>query len=119
MTENMKESLNKTSKRLGGSLLVEDDSSSSGGPLSVKIGGVMNRRGNAPYYVKFKALTKGGSGKLKSIRWSFGDGESASGREAQHSFTQGVYVVVVQVEDENGQKVTAQINISAEENCNC
>jgi len=119
MSDKMKDSLLKTSKRLGGSLLVEEESASPGGPLSLKIGGVMNRRGNAPYTVKFKALTKGGSGKIKSIDWSFGDGESASGKEAQHTFTQGVYVVVVQIQDENGQKATAQINISVEENCGC
>lgn len=119
MPEKIRESLGKTSKRLGGSLLVEEETSSTGGPLGIRIGGVMNRRGNAPYTVKFKALTKGGSGRVKSINWSFGDGESASGKEAQHTFTQGVYVVIVQVEDENGQKATAQLNISVEENCGC
>ncbi|MBZ0155329.1 MAG: FecR domain-containing protein [Alphaproteobacteria bacterium] len=117
--EKVKEGLVKTSKRLGGSLLADEEIASPGGPLSVKIGGVKNRRGNAPYTVKFKALVRGGSGKIKSIDWSFGDGESASGKEAKHTFTQGVYVVVLQVEDENGQKSTAQLNISVEENCGC
>jgi len=119
MPDKTKDALSKTSKRLGGSLLIEEEMGSSSGPLSVKIGGVKNRRGNAPYTVKFKALIKGGSGRIKSVTWSFGDGESASSKEAQHTFTQGVYVVIVSVEDENGQKATAQINISVEENCGC
>jgi hypothetical protein len=119
MPDNIKAALSKTSKRLGGSLLIEEETGSAGGPLSVKIGGVKNRRGNAPYSVKFKTLAKGGSGRIKSVAWSFGDGESSSGKEAQHTFTQGVYVVIVSVEDENGQKATAQINISVEENCGC
>lgn len=113
-----KEGLSKTSKRLGGSLLVEEELAS-GGPLKVKIGGVKNRRGNSPYTVKFKAIVGGGSGKVKSIRWDFGDGESSFGRDAQHTFTQGVYIVVLTVEDENGQKATAQLNISVEADCGC
>jgi len=119
IVDKTKESLMKTSKRLGGSLLIEEETVSSGGPLKVKIGGVKNRRGNAPYSVKFKAIISGGSGKIKSIQWNFGDGESIEGKEVQHTFTQGVYVVVVRVEDENGQKATAQINISVEEDCSC
>ena len=119
MPDKTRDALSKTSKRLGGSLLIEEETGSAGGPLSVKIGGVKNRRGNAPYTVKFKALTKGGSGRIKSVTWSFGDGENSSGKEAQHTFTQGVYVVIVSVEDDNGQKATAQINISVEENCGC
>ncbi len=118
MQDRMKDSLLKVSKRLGGSLLVEEELAS-GGPLKVKIGGVKNRRGDAPYTVKFKAIIGGGSGKVKSIRWDFGDGESAEGKEAQHTFTQGVYAVVLTVEDENGQKATAQFNISVEEACGC
>lgn len=118
MQDKTKDSLMKVSKRLGGSLLVEEELAS-GGPLKVKIGGVKNRRGDAPYTVKFKAIVGGGSGKLKSIRWDFGDGESAEGKESQHTFTQGVYAVVLTVEDENGQKATAQLNISVEEACGC
>lgn len=118
MPDKTKEALGKTSKRLGGSLLVEEEISS-GGPLKIKIGGVKNRRGNSPYTVQFKAIVGGGSGKVKSIRWDFGDGESSFGKEAQHTFTQGVYIVVLTVEDENGQKATAQLNISVEESCGC
>ncbi len=118
MQDKTKDSLMKVSKRLGGSLLVEEELAS-GGPLKVKIGGVKNRRGDAPYTVKFKAIVGGGSGKIKSIRWDFGDGESAEGKESQHTFTQGVYAVVLTVEDENGQKATAQLNISVEEACGC
>lgn len=118
MQDRTKDSLMKVSKRLGGSLLVEEELSS-GGPLKVKIGGVKNRRGDAPYTVKFKSIIGGGSGKAKSIRWDFGDGESFEGKEAQHTFTQGVYVVILTVEDENGQKATAQLNISVEEACGC
>jgi len=118
MQDKTKDSLMKVSKRLGGSLLVEEELSS-GGPLRVKIGGVRNRRGDAPYTVQFKASIGGGSGKIKSIRWDFGDGESFQGKTSQHTFTQGVYAVVLTVEDENGQKATAQLNISVEESCGC
>lgn len=113
-----KDGLTKASKRLGGSLLLEEELAP-GGPLKIKIGGVKNRRGNSPYTVKFKAIVGGGSGKVKSIRWDFGDGESSFGRDAEHTFTQGVYIVVLTVEDENGQKATAQLNISVEADCGC
>lgn len=119
MPDKIRTALVKVSKILGGSLLIEEESGSIGGPLKVKIGGVRNRRGNVPYTVKFKAVTKGGSGKIKSIHWSFGDGESAKGKATQHTFTQGVYGVTVSVEDENGDISAAQINISVEEDCDC
>jgi hypothetical protein len=119
MAERTRDALNKTSKRLGGSLLIEDEPAAAGGPLQVRIGGVKNRRGNAPYTVTFKALVRGGSGRIKAIHWSLGDGKQASGREVQHTFTQGVYAVSVQAEDENGQKASAQLNISVEEECGC
>ena len=119
MPDKTRDALMKVSKRLGGSLLIEEETASTGGPLKVKVGGVRNRRGDAPYNVKFKAIVSGGSGKIKSIRWDFGDGESSMGKEAHHTFTQGVYIVVVTVEDESGQKATAQITISAEESCAC
>jgi PKD repeat protein len=99
--------------------LIEDEPAAAGGPLQVRIGGVKNRRGNAPYTVTFKALVRGGSGRIKTIHWSLGDGKQASGREVQHTFTQGVYAVTVQAEDENGQKASAQLNISVEEECGC
>lgn len=119
MPDKTRDALMKVSKRLGGSLLIEEETASTGGPLKVKVGGVRNRRGDAPYNVKFKAIIGGGSGRVKSIRWDFGDGESSMGKEAQHTFTQGVYIVVITVEDENGQRATAQITISAEESCAC
>jgi len=111
--------LMKTSRKMGGSLLIEDESTSTGGPLKVKIGGVRNRRGNVPYTVKFRAVVKGGSGNTKRIQWDFGDGESAQGNRTEHTFTQGVYGVTLVVEDENGEKASAQINISVEEDCDC
>ncbi|OGT99659.1 MAG: hypothetical protein A2X80_11765 [Geobacteraceae bacterium GWB2_52_12] len=114
-----REALLKTSNRLGGSLLIEDVVVSSGGKFTAKIGGVKNRRGNSPYTVNFKALTSGGSGKIKTIRWDFGDGESTAAKETKHTFTQGVYVVVLTMEDDRGEKATAQVNISVEENCGC
>jgi PKD domain len=118
--ERTREALKNTSKRLGGSLLIEEEeTASSGGPLQVRIGGVKNRRGNAPYGVSFRVVVRGGSGRIKAINWSLGDGDSASGREVRHTFTQGVYVVIVQIEDENGQKASAQLNISAEDQCGC
>ncbi|MBI4838116.1 MAG: FecR domain-containing protein [Nitrospirae bacterium] len=58
MPDKIKDSLMKTSKRLGGSLLIEEEVVSTGGPLKVKIGGVKNRRGDAPYAVKFKAISR-------------------------------------------------------------
>lgn len=119
MDDRIKQSLTKVSKDLGGSLLLEEVGGATGGKLAVKIGGVTNRRGNVPYKVNFKALVAGGSGKLKSMNWNFGDGESASGKEAEHTFTQGLYVVILRVEDENGMKASAQTGISVEADCGC
>jgi hypothetical protein len=119
MPDKIKDALIKTSKELGGSLLIDEEKISVGGPLKVKIGGVKNRRGDAPYKVKFKAIINGGSGRIKSVKWSFGDGESAEGKEVEHTFTQGVYIVVIKVEDENGEKASSQISVSVEEQCTC
>ncbi|OGW59570.1 MAG: hypothetical protein A2V83_03200 [Nitrospirae bacterium RBG_16_64_22] len=119
MGENIKQSLTKVSKDLGGSLLTEDLAGAAGGKLAAKIGGVANRRGNAPFKVNFKAMIKGGSGKIKSITWDFGDGEAAATKEAEHTFTQGLYVIILRVEDENGDKASAQTSISAEAECGC
>ncbi len=118
MDEKVKQSLTKVSKDMGGSLR-EAELAAPGGKLIAKIGGVANRRGSAPYKVSFKALTAGGSGKIKSYAWEFGDGSSASGREVEHTFTQGLYVVILRVEDENGQKATGQTGISVEADCGC
>ena len=119
MEDKMKQSLAKVSKDLGGSLLTEEVGAAPGGKLVAKIGGVANRRGNTPFKVNFKALAGGGSGKLKSIAWDFGDGESAATREAEHTFTQGLYVIILRVEDENGEKASAQTGISVEADCGC
>ncbi len=118
MDDKLKQSLTKVSKDLGGSLLIEEVSAA-GGKFAVKIGGVASRRGNAPYKVSMKALAKGGSGKLKSISWEFGDGESAKTKDVEHTFTQGLYVVILRAEDENGEKATAQTAISVEADCGC
>lgn len=118
MDDKIKQSLTKVSKDLGGSLLIEE-AGAVGGKFAVKIGGVVSRRGNAPYKVNMKAMTKGGSGKLKSVSWEFGDGESASAKEAEHTFTQGLYVVILRAVDENGEKATAQTAISVEADCGC
>ncbi|MCF6247667.1 MAG: PKD domain-containing protein [Desulfobacula sp.] len=119
MAKNTLTALTKISNKMGGSMLIEEESAAVGGPLKVKIGGVRNRRGSYPYTVNFKAITRGGSGKIKSINWNFGDGESAADKKVKHTFTQGVYGVVLVVEDENGEKASAQINISVEEDCSC
>lgn len=119
MDEKIRQSLAKVSKDLGGSLLVEEVAAGTGGKLVAKIGGLTSRRGNAPYKVNLKALAGGGSGKIKSYGWEFGDGESASGKEVEHTFTQGLYVVILRVEDENGQKASAQTGISVEADCGC
>lgn len=118
MDDRVKQSLVKVSKDLGGSLLIEEVAAA-GGKLVAKIGGVANRRGNTPFKVNFKALVGGGSGKLKSVRWDFGDGESATTKEVEHTFTQGLYVVILRVEDENGEKASAQTGISVEADCGC
>ena len=119
MDDKIKQSLTKVSKDLGGSLLIDEVGAAAGGKFAVKIGGVVSRRGNAPYKVSMKALAKGGSGKLKSVSWEFGDGESAKTKDVEHTFTQGLYVVILRVEDENGEKATAQTAISVEADCGC
>ncbi len=119
MDDKIKQSLAKVSKDMGGSLLTEEVAAAPGGKLVAKIGGVASRRGNTPFKVNFKALIAGGSGKLKSITWDFGDGESAAAKETQHTFTQGLYVVILRVEDENGAKASAQTGISVEADCGC
>lgn len=118
MDDKIKQSLAKVSRELGGSLLTEEVGAA-GGKLVAKIGGVANRRGNAPFKVNFKALAGGGSGKVKAIHWDFGDGESAATKEAEHVFTQGLYVVILRFEDENGEKASAQTGISVEADCGC
>jgi hypothetical protein len=119
MDDKIKQSLAKLSKDLGGSLFAGEIAGAAGGKLAAKIGGVANRRGNTPYKVNFKAVVGGGSGKIKAITWDFGDGESASTKEAEHTFTQGLYVVILRVEDENGEKASAQTGISVEADCGC
>ncbi|MDP3513892.1 MAG: PKD domain-containing protein, partial [Sulfuritalea sp.] len=118
MDDKIRQSLTKVSRDLGGSLLIEE-AGAAGGKFAVKIGGVVSRRGNAPYKVNMKALAKGGSGKLKAVSWEFGDGESAKTKEVEHTFTQGLYVVILRAEDENGEKATAQTAISVEADCGC
>ena len=78
-----------------------------------------SRRGNTPYKVSFSALTAGGSGRIKSIVWEFGDGVSASGREVEHTFITGLYTVVLRIEDADGQKASAQFGILAQVDCGC
>ncbi len=119
MDDKIKQSLTKVSKDIGGSLLIDDIGAGAGGKFALKIGGVTSRRGNAPYKVSLKALNKGGSGKLKSVLWEFGDGESAKTKEVEHTFTQGLYVVILRAEDENGEKASAQTAISVEADCGC
>ena len=119
MDDKMKQSLSKVSRELGGSLLLEEGAGATGGNLVAKIGGVINRRGSAPFKVNFKGVVKGGSGKIKSITWAFGDGETASTKDAEHTFMPGLYVVILRVEDENGEKASSQIGISVEADCGC
>lgn len=119
IADNVKNSLAKTSRDLGGSLLGDESLGPPGGKLIARIGGMTNRRGNSPFTVNFKALTGGGSGKIKSIEWNFGDGESSSANEVEHTFTQGLYAVTLKVTDESGQTASAQVGISVEEDCGC
>lgn len=119
MDDRIRQSLTKVSKDLGGSLLIDEAGAAAGGKFALKIGGVISRRGNAPYKVGLKALPRGGSGKLKSVSWEFGDGESATTKEVEHTFTQGLYVVILRAEDANGEKASAQTAISVEADCGC
>ncbi|MCX7148233.1 MAG: PKD domain-containing protein [Rhodocyclales bacterium] len=119
MDDKIKQSLTKVSRDLGGSLLIDEVGAAAGGKFALKIGGVISRRGNAPYKVSLKALPRGGSGKLKSVSWEFGDGESAATKEVEHTFTQGLYVVILRAEDANGEKASAQTAISVEADCGC
>lgn len=119
LDDKMRAALTKVSDDLGGSLRDETTAAPAGGKLVVKIAGTAARRGSAPFTVSFKARVSGGSGKLKSVTWDFGDGESASTADAQHTFTQGMYVVIVRVEDANGAKASAQTGISVETDCGC
>lgn len=118
MDEKTWQALARVSGDLGGSLRPDEIQAAPAGKLAARIGRV-SRRGNTPYTVKFKALTAGGSGRLKSIVWEFGDGVSASGREAEHVFTLGLYTVVLRVEDADGQKASAQVGILAQADCGC
>ncbi|OFW27809.1 MAG: hypothetical protein A3H97_18530 [Acidobacteria bacterium RIFCSPLOWO2_02_FULL_65_29] len=119
MDDRIWQALAKVSRDLGGSLRTDEITAGPGGKLVARIGGVRSRRGNTPYKVSFKALTAGGSGRIKSILWEFGDGESATGREAEHTFTLGLYTVVLRVEDADGQKASAQVGILAQRDCGC
>jgi PKD domain-containing protein/FecR-like protein len=119
MDERIHQGLAKVSDELGGSVRPDEIYAPPGGKLVTKIGGARNRRGAAPFRLRFKALVAGGSGEIKSYRWEFGDGESASGDEAEHTFTNGIYTVILYVEGENGQKAAAQVGISAEHDCGC
>ena len=58
------------------------------------------------------AIVSGGSGRIKKIERDFGDDTKASARGAEHTFTQGLDVVILRVEDENGEKAAAQISRS-------
>jgi len=113
------QALAKVSRDLGGSLRADEINAPPGGKLVARIGGATSRRGNTPYKVHFKALTAGGSGRINSYVWEFGDGESASGREAEHTFITGLYTVVLRVQDADGQKSSAQVGILAQVDCGC
>lgn len=119
MDERTWQALSKVSRDLGGSLRTDEFSAGPGGKLVARIGGVTSRRGNTPYKLSFKALSAGGSGRIKSILWEFGDGTTATGREADHTFITGLYTVVLRIEDANGQKASAQVGILAQVDCGC
>ena len=98
-------------------LFLKGDSGTTGGKLKVRIGGVANRFGATPYKVNFEALIKGGSGRIKSIEWDFGNDQTVSTKKATRTFTQGDYVVILWVEDENGDRASAEIGISVLRRC--
>lgn len=71
-------------------------------------------QGNAPLTVTFDASgSQDSDGQITSYDWDFGDGESTSGAQVTHTFTQdGTYVVVLTVTNDEGEMATARQTIT-------
>jgi glucose/arabinose dehydrogenase len=70
--------------------------------------------GSAPLTVSFDARTSSDpDGDPLTYRWAFGDGESAAGSTASHTYAPGDYTAVLTVDDGRGRTGTAQVRISS------
>ena len=58
----------------------------------------------APFSVQFSNTS---SGDNLSYRWDFGDGETSTEVEPQHTFQDGVFNITLSVENENGTATTS------------
>lgn len=64
-------------------------------------------RGTAPMQVSFNASNSTDTdGEIVSYTWNFGDGTSATGMQASHTFAAGVYRVVLTVTDNDAKSST-------------
>jgi PKD repeat protein len=72
------------------------------------------QEGAAPFSVTFDATDS--TGPVSSYSWSFGDGETASGSTAEHTYQfSGTYTATLSIEDDNGSSSTTDIVISVTE----
>jgi len=72
------------------------------------------REGYAPLSVVFDASgTVDPDGDPMTYRWTFGDGDTASGRKVTHSFTEGTYEASLRVADSRGGVGTSDVTITA------
>jgi len=69
--------------------------------------------GNAPLAVRFTANGSDPDGGALTYRWEFGDGTSASGRTARHTYTRnGVYTAKVTVTDRGGLTGSDEVTVT-------
>lgn len=63
--------------------------------------------------VRFISEIQGGSGSWRDVTWNFGDGETARGLSAVHTFSApGVYRVQFVAHDERGAEIERTISVS-------
>ena len=58
--------------------------------------------GCAPLHTQFTDLSTPGSGTITNWQWDFGDGNSSIQQNPSHTYTQGIYSVVLQVRNDKG-----------------
>jgi len=79
---------------------------------------VENQNGPPPLTVDFDASgSSDEDGKIVSYDWEFGDGETGSGEEVSHTYTEpGTYTATVTVTDNDGatNQTSVQINVTSE-----
>ena len=68
--------------------------------------------GMAPLMVSFEADISGGNSPYE-VQWNFGDGMTSTRASVSHSFDAGVYMVVLQVTDDDGVMLQESIPIIA------